>query len=64
VGPDQISVIKVVREVTGLGLRDAKDLVDAVAAGVAAGSVEDVDREEAERIKAAFEEYGATVETE
>ena len=63
-GPDQISVIKVVREVTGLGLRDAKDLVDAVAAGVAAGSVEDVDREEAERIKAAFEEYGATVETE
>jgi large subunit ribosomal protein L7/L12 len=60
VGPDQIAVIKLVRELTGLGLKDAKDLVNAAPGAL----VEDVDREEAELIRTALEEQGATVEIE
>ena len=58
VGPNKIPVIKVVRELTGLGLKEAKDLVDAAPKPVKEG----VAREEAERIKAALAEQGATVE--
>jgi len=58
VGPNKIPVIKVVRELTGLGLKEAKDLVDA-----APKPVKDaVARDEAEKIKAALEEQGAKVE--
>ena len=58
VGPNKIPVIKVVRELTGLGLKEAKDLVDAAPKAVKEG----VAREEAEKIKAALEEQGAKVE--
>jgi len=58
VGPNKIPVIKVVRELTGLGLKEAKDLVDAAPKPVKEG----VTREEAEKIKAALEEQGAKVE--
>ena len=58
VGPNKIPVIKVVRELTGLGLKEAKDLVDASPKPVK----EAVAREEAEKIKAALEEQGAKVE--
>jgi large subunit ribosomal protein L7/L12 len=58
VGPNKIPVIKVVRELTGLGLKEAKDLVDAAPKPVKEG----VDKEEAEKIKAALEEQGAKVE--
>jgi large subunit ribosomal protein L7/L12 len=58
VGPNKIPVIKVVRELTGLGLKEAKDLVDAAPKPVKEG----VAREEADRIKAALSEQGATVE--
>jgi large subunit ribosomal protein L7/L12 len=58
VGPNKIPVIKVVRELTGLGLKEAKDLVDAAPKPVKEG----VAREEAEKIKAALEEQGAKVE--
>ena len=58
VGPNKIPVIKVVRELTGLGLKEAKDLVDAAPKAVKEG----VTREEAEKIKAALEEQGAKVE--
>jgi len=58
VGPNKIPVIKVVRELTGLGLKEAKDLVDAAPKAVKEG----VDKEEAEKIKAALEEQGAKVE--
>ena len=58
VGPNKIPVIKVVRELTGLGLKEAKDLVDASPKPVKEG----VNREEAEKIKAALEEQGAKVE--
>ena len=58
VGPNKIPVIKVVRELTGLGLKEAKDLVDASPKPVKEG----VTREEADRIKAALEEQGAKVE--
>jgi len=58
IGPNKIPVIKVVRELTGLGLKEAKDLVDASPKPVKEG----VNREEAEKIKAALEEQGAKVE--
>ena len=58
VGPNKIPVIKVVRELTGLGLKEAKDLVDATPKAVKEG----VARDEAEKIKAALEEQGAKVE--
>jgi large subunit ribosomal protein L7/L12 len=58
VGPNKIPVIKVVRELTGLGLKEAKDLVDAAPKPVKEG----VDKEEAAKIKAALEEQGAKVE--
>ena len=57
-GADKIKVIKVVRELTGLGLKEAKDLVDAAPKPVKEG----VNREEADKIKAALEEQGAKVE--
>ena len=58
IGPNKIPVIKVVRELTGLGLKEAKDLVDATPKAVKEG----VARDEAEKIKAALEEVGAKVE--
>jgi large subunit ribosomal protein L7/L12 len=58
IGPNKIPVIKVVRELTGLGLKDAKDLVDATPKAVKEG----VARDEAEKIKAAIEEVGGKVE--
>ena len=58
IGPNKIPVIKVVRELTGLGLKEAKDLVDAAPKAVKEG----VAKAEAEKIKAALEEQGAKVE--
>jgi large subunit ribosomal protein L7/L12 len=58
IGPNKIPVIKVVRELTGLGLKEAKDLVDATPKPVKEG----VARDEADKIKAALEEQGAKVE--
>ena len=58
IGPNKIPVIKVVRELTQLGLKEAKDLVDAAPKAVKEG----VARDEAEKIKAALEEQGAKVE--
>jgi large subunit ribosomal protein L7/L12 len=58
IGPNKIPVIKVVRELTGLGLKEAKDLVDATPKAVKEG----VTKEEAEKIKAALEAQGAKVE--
>ena len=56
--PNKIPVIKVVRELTQLGLKEAKDLVDAAPKPVKEG----VAKDEAEKIKAALEEQGAKVE--
>jgi large subunit ribosomal protein L7/L12 len=58
IGPNKIPVIKVVRELTGLGLKEAKDLVDAAPKPVKEG----VAKDEADKIKAALEEQGAKVE--
>jgi len=58
IGDKKIQVIKVVRELTGLGLKEAKDLVDNAPKPVK----EKVSKEEAENIKAKLEEVGATVE--
>ena len=58
IGPNKIPVIKVVRELTGLGLKEAKDVVDAAPKAVKEG----VTKDEAEKIKAALEEVGAKVE--
>ncbi|TMG21885.1 MAG: 50S ribosomal protein L7/L12 [Chloroflexi bacterium] len=58
IGPNKIPVIKVVRELTGLGLKEAKDVVDAAPKPVKEG----VTRDEAEKIKTALEEQGAKVE--
>ena len=58
IGPNKIPVIKVVRELTGLGLKEAKDLVDATPKEVKEG----VTKDEAEKIKAAIEEVGGKVE--
>jgi large subunit ribosomal protein L7/L12 len=57
-GAKKIQVIKVVREITGLGLKEAKDLVDGAPQTVKAG----VTKDEAATIRAKLEEQGATVE--
>ena len=57
-GAKKIQVIKVVRELTGLGLKEAKDLVDGAPQTVKAG----VSKDEAATVKAKLEEQGATVE--
>jgi large subunit ribosomal protein L7/L12 len=58
IGDKKIQVIKVVREVTSLGLKEAKDVVDNAPGAVKEG----VSKEEAEEAKAKLEEQGATVE--
>lgn len=58
VGPNKILVIKAVRELTGLGLKEAKDLVDAAPKAVKEG----VTKEEAEAVKEKLAEAGAAVE--
>ena len=58
IGAQKIKVIKTVREITGLGLKEAKALVDEAPSNVK----EDIDKDEAEDIKAKLEEAGATVE--
>jgi large subunit ribosomal protein L7/L12 len=57
-GPNKIQVIKAVREITGLGLKEAKDLVEAAPKGVKEG----VSKAEAEEMKKKLEEAGAKVE--
>jgi len=57
-GANKINVIKVVREITGLGLKEAKDLVDGAPKPVKEG----VSKEEAEQIKKKLEDAGAKVE--
>ena len=57
-GASKLGVIKVVRELTGLGLKDAKDLVEAAPKAVKEGAA----KEEAEKIKADLEAAGAVVE--
>jgi large subunit ribosomal protein L7/L12 len=59
-GANKIGVIKVVREITELGLKEAKDLVEAAPKVVKEG----VKKEDAEAMKAKFEEAGAKVELE
>jgi large subunit ribosomal protein L7/L12 len=58
VGEKKIQVIKVVRELTGLGLKEAKDLVDGAPKTVKEG----VSKDEAEKVKAKLEEQGATIQ--
>jgi large subunit ribosomal protein L7/L12 len=58
IGPNKINVIKAVREVTSLGLREAKELVESAPSRVKEG----VNRDEANTIKAKLEEAGASVE--
>lgn len=58
VGANKIQVIKVVRDATGLGLKEAKDLVD----GAPKMVKENVAKAEADELKAKFEEAGATIE--
>ena len=57
-GANKIQVIKVVRELTGLGLKEAKDLVEAAPKTVKEG----LQKDEAEKLKKELEEQGATVE--
>lgn len=57
-GASKVGVIKVVRAITGLGLKEAKDLVDGAPNAVKEG----IDKEEAEKIKKELEEAGAVVE--
>ncbi|AWZ49546.1 50S ribosomal protein L7/L12 [Hathewaya limosa] len=57
-GSQKIKVIKVVREITGLGLKEAKDIVD----GAPKTLKEGIAKDEAEKMKAQLEEVGATVE--
>ncbi len=57
-GANKIQVIKAVREITGLGLKDAKDLVESAPANLK----EDVAKDEAEKMKAAIEAAGGTAE--
>ena len=57
-GANKVSVIKAVREITGLGLKEAKDLVD----GAPKAVKENVTKDEAAAIKAKLEAEGATVE--
>ena len=58
VGPEKIKVIKVVRELTGLGLKEAKEVVDNAPKPLKEG----IAKEDAEKIVAAFKEVGATCE--
>ena len=58
IGPNKISVIKAVREVTSLGLREAKELVESAPASIKDG----IAKEEADEIKSKLEEAGAAVE--
>ena len=58
IGPNKINVIKVVREITGLGLKEAKDLVDGAPKNVKEG----VSVDEGNALKAKLEESGAVVE--
>jgi len=58
VGGKKIQVLKAVRELTGLGLKEAKDLVEAAPKAVKEG----IEKEEAEKIKKTLEEQGATIE--
>jgi large subunit ribosomal protein L7/L12 len=58
IGAEKIKVIKTVREITGLGLKEAKALVDEAPSNVK----EDIDKDEAEQIKSKLEEVGAKVE--
>ena len=58
IGDKKIEVIKEVRALTGLGLKEAKDLVEAAPKAVKEG----VNKEEAEKLKKQLEEAGATVE--
>jgi large subunit ribosomal protein L7/L12 len=58
VGDKKIQVLKAVREITGLGLKEAKELVDNVPKAVK----EDIEKDEAEKIKKQLEEQGAQVE--
>ena len=57
-GDKKLNVIKVVRELTGLGLKDAKDLVESAPKALKEG----ISKDEADKIKAQLEEAGATVE--
>jgi large subunit ribosomal protein L7/L12 len=57
-GASKVPVIKAVREITGLGLKEAKDLVESAPAAVK----EDVEQAEADELKAKLEEVGASVE--
>ncbi|MFD1429028.1 MULTISPECIES: 50S ribosomal protein L7/L12 [Lacticaseibacillus] len=56
-GQEKVKVIKAVREITGLGLKDAKGLVDAAPSAIK----EDITEDEANKIKAQLEEVGATI---
>ena len=58
IGPNKVNVIKAVREVTSLGLREAKELVESAPAAVKEG----IPRDEADTIKGKLEEAGAAVE--
>ena len=58
IGPKKINVIKVVREVTSLGLKEAKEVVDSAPKAVK----EAITKDEAEKVKGKLEEVGATVE--
>ena len=58
IGPNKVKVIKVVREITGLGLKDAKDLVESAPKTIKEGASKD----EAEAVKKQLEEAGASVE--
>jgi large subunit ribosomal protein L7/L12 len=58
IGPNKIQVIKVVRELTGLGLKEAKDLVEGAPKPVKEG----ISKEEADQVKAKVEESGAKAE--
>ena len=58
IGQEKIKVIKAIREITGLGLKEAKEVVDNAPSNVK----ENVDQAEADAIKAQLEEVGATVE--
>jgi large subunit ribosomal protein L7/L12 len=60
IGANKIQVIKAVRELTSLGLKEAKDLVDSAPKAVRQG----VSREEADAAKAKLEEAGATVQVQ
>lgn len=57
IGPNKVKVIKVVREATGLGLKEAKDVVDSAPKVVKAGAT----KEEADQLKASLEAEGAKV---